>query len=106
MLEKRTVLFVDDERNILESLDRLSRGEPYKSLLAECGKEALYLLERENVHVVVTDLGMPQMDGLELLKQVEQKYPDTIRLVLSAHSDNSSILNAINNGNISHSRER
>lgn len=99
-METRTVLFVDDERNILESLDRLMRGEPYQSLFAGCGKEALHLLERKSVHVIVTDLGMPEMDGLELLKQVEQKYPDIIRLVLSAHGDSDSILDAINKGNV------
>ena len=99
-METRTVLFVDDEREVLSSLKRMLRTEPYESFFAQSGEEALHFLEGENIHVIITDLGMPEMDGLALLKQVEQKYPDTIRLVLSAHGDRDSILDAINNGSI------
>jgi len=100
LMDTRTVLFVDDEREILSSLKRILRSEPYESFFAQSGEEALHLLERESVHIVVSDLGMPEMDGLELLKQVEQKYPDIIRLVLSAHATTNSILDAINSGNV------
>lgn len=99
-METLTVLFVDDEIDILNSLRRFLRSEAYRSLFAQSGKEALHFLERESIHVIITDLGMPEMDGLALLKQVEQKYPDSIRLVLSAHGDRDSILDAINNGSI------
>lgn len=99
-METRTVLFVDDEREILNSLKRMLRAEPYVSLFAQSGQEALDLLDTESVHVIVTDLCIPEMDGLALLKQVEQKYPDIIRLVLSGHGDRDSILGAINRGNV------
>ena len=99
-METRTVLFVDDEIEILNSLKRLLRAEPYQSFFAESGQEALGILERETIHVIVTDLGMPEMDGLALLKQVQERYPDIIRLVLSVHGDRDSILNAINRGNV------
>jgi len=100
-MEKRTVLFVDDERDILSSLKRLFRSEPYQTIFAQSGKEALSFLEKERVHVIVTDLNMPEMDGFTLLKQVQKKHPDVIRLVLSAHADKDSVLNAINVGSIS-----
>lgn len=96
MMEKRTVLFVDDESNILKSLNRLLRSEPYQSLFAQGGEEALDILGRESVNVIVTDLGMPEMDGFTLLKQVQENYPDVIRLVLSVSGDTDSILKAIN----------
>jgi signal transduction histidine kinase len=96
MMEKRTVLFVDDESNILKSLNRLLRSEPYQSLFAQGGEEALDILGRESVNVIITDLGMPEMDGFTLLKQVQENYPDVIRLVLSVSGDTDSILKAIN----------
>lgn len=95
-MEKRTVLFVDDESNILKSLNRLLRSEPYQSLFAQGGEEALDILGRESVNVIVTDLGMPEIDGFTLLKQVQENYPDVIRLVLSVSGDTDSILKAIN----------
>jgi len=68
-MEPRKVLFVDDERNILNALKRLPRSEKYRSVFAQGGREALHILEQEDVHVIVTDLNMPEMDGLELIRQ-------------------------------------
>ncbi|MBW1740916.1 MAG: response regulator [Deltaproteobacteria bacterium] len=99
-METRTVLFVDDDQETLNALKRTLRTEPYTSFFAKSGQEALDLLARERIHIVVTDLSMPEMGGLALLIQVEQKYPEIIRLVLSAHGDRDSILDAINKGSI------
>jgi two-component system sensor histidine kinase/response regulator len=99
-MESRTVLFVDDEIAILNSLKRLLRAEPYQLSFARSGQEALSILEKKGIHVIVTDLGMPAMDGMALLKQVQARYPDVIRLVLSGHADIDSILAAINRGNV------
>ncbi len=100
MMETRGVLFVDDEIDILNSLKRLLRAEPYQAFFAGSGPEALDILEKETIHVIVTDLGMPEMDGLALLRQVQERYPDIIRLVLSVHGDRDSILSAINKGQV------
>jgi two-component system sensor histidine kinase/response regulator len=99
-MENRTVLFVDDEIAILHSLKRLLRAEPYQLSFARSGQEALSILEKKGIHVIVTDLGMPGMDGMALLKQVQARYPDVIRLVLSGQADIDSILAAINRGNV------
>lgn len=99
-MEERAVLFVDDERDVLNSMKRLLRTEPYQSLFAQGGREAIDILKREKAHVIVTDLGMPEMDGMTLLQQVKEKYPEIIRLILSAHADSNSIFTAINKGNI------
>ena len=95
-----TILFVDDEGDILKSLKRQVRTEPYESFFVQSGQEALDLLEKESIQVIVTDLHMPKMDGLSLLTRVEEKHPDIVRLVLSALDDKDSILDAINSGHV------
>ena len=99
-MEKRTILFVDDEDKILRSLKRGLRGEPYRTLFATSGQESLEILKQEDVHVLVTDMRMPEMDGLELLKIVKREYPCIIRMVLSGHADSDTTLAAINEGEI------
>ncbi len=100
-MNNKTVLFVDDEQFVLTSLKRLLWNKPYRCLFAVSGKEALGLLEKEDVHVIVSDLSMPEMGGLALLEEVEQKYPDIVRLVLSVHKNSNAVLAAINRGRVS-----
>ena len=88
-MEKRTVLFVDDEEKILKSLKRGLMDEPYETLFASSGKEALEILQRETVHVIVADVRMPEMSGLELLNIVENEHPNIIRIVLSGQPNMS-----------------
>ncbi len=66
--EKRTVLFVDDDEIVLRSLERglLDESEFFEQLFAKSGQEALDILQKEQVHVIVTDMRMPGMDGLEV----------------------------------------
>ncbi len=100
-MDKRTVLFVDDEERILNSLKRSLMDEPYETLFANSGSQALEILEQEQVHVIVSDLCMPEMGGLELLRIVKDGYPHIIRLVLSGNTDRELLLSAINQGEIS-----
>ena len=98
--EYRTVLIVDDEVNILSSIKRILRTESYRLLVAKRAGEALDILANEPVHILVTDISMPEMDGFTLLRKVEQINPDVIRLVLSGRSDIHTILSAINERNV------
>jgi len=100
MDEIRTILFVDDEEKILKSLQRGLIDDPYDCLFANSGKEALAILEENEVHVICTDMRMPEMDGLELLKIVKVKYPQIVRLVLSGYTQVGVLLTAINQGEI------
>lgn len=100
MSETRTVLFVDDEVLLLRALERGLSREPYKKLFAEGGKDALKILEENEVHVVVTDMRMPEMSGLDLLRIVKQKYPQIVRIVLSGYTQVTTLLTAINQGEI------
>lgn len=98
--KKYTVLFVDDEPNILRALKRALFKMNMTMLLADSGKKALELLEGNTVHVVVSDMKMPSMSGAELLEQVAQLYPDTFRIVLTGFADIDSTIKAVNQGKI------
>ena len=94
-METHTVLFVDDEEVVLRSIERGFLEEPYKKLFAIGGDEALEVMQQEEVHVVVTDMRMPGMDGLELIQTIREKYPDIVRIVLSGYARTSSLMIAI-----------
>jgi len=95
-----TVLCVDDEANILSALRRLFRPAGYRVLLAESGAAGLAVLEQEAVDLVISDMRMPEMNGAQFLAQVRQRWPDTMRLLLTGYSDIQSIQDAINGGEI------
>ena len=99
-MENRTVLFVDDEERLLGSLKRGLLDEQYNTLFANSGKEALEVLKGNEVHVLVTDMRMPEMSGLELLRIVKQDYPHIVRMVLSGYTQIGTLLTAINQGEI------
>lgn len=96
MSEHIRVLFVDDDANILSGLKRLMRGcADFDSRFCLGGEEALALMEREQVDVVVSDMRMPQMDGAEFLNQVRTRHPGTIRVILSGYADSESVLRTV-----------
>ncbi len=96
----RVLLLVDDEENVIASLARLLRRDGYQILTATSGKVALGLLEQHRVGVVITDQRMPEMTGIELLTQVRDHHPDTIRMVLSGYADLDSVKAAVNHGSV------
>lgn len=95
-----TILCVDDEPNILSSLKRLFRHKGYQIHLADGGKAALALLEQVAVDLVISDMRMPEMDGVQFLEQVRQRWPDTVRLLLTGYADLASTVDAVNRGEI------
>jgi len=95
-----TILFVDDESFILSSINRFLRKEPYNKLFAENGLEALELIRQHNVSIVVSDLRMPEMNGLELISAVKKQNPDILRLILSGSQDIDPIIESINTGEV------
>ncbi|PHR23959.1 MAG: hypothetical protein COA36_16225 [Desulfotalea sp.] len=95
-----TVLFVDDESRVLKALERNLIKEPYQKRYVDSGAKALEIMNSESVHVIVSDMKMPEMDGLALLQLVKTKYPDTVRLVLSGFIHVGQIIPAINTGEI------
>lgn len=97
--KKYSVLFVDDEKRILTALRSIFRRE-YDVHIANGGQEALDILARTHIDVIVSDQRMPNMLGNELLAQVHQRYPKTMRLLLTGFMDKSAIIKTINEGEI------
>ena len=97
---ERRILLVDDEEDIGAALARLLRRDGYQILRANSAKQALELLAEHRVGVVISDQRMPEMTGVELLTQVKDLYPNTIRIVLSGYADIDAVLDAINRGAI------
>ncbi len=98
--EQATLLCVDDEKQILAALKRLFRPLPYRVLSASSGEEGLAVLAQETVHVVISDMRMPQMDGAAFLEQVAEIWPQTVRLLLTGYADLGSAVDAVNKGRI------
>jgi diguanylate cyclase (GGDEF)-like protein/PAS domain S-box-containing protein len=94
----QSLLLVDDEPNILNALKRLLRREGYQILTAESGAQALELLARQPVQVIVSDHRMPGMTGVDFLSRVRDLYPQTRRIILSGYSDIGTLTDAINRG--------
>jgi response regulator RpfG family c-di-GMP phosphodiesterase len=99
-LAPATLLFVDDEPGILSSLRRLFRPHGYRILVAESGALGLAELEKTPVDLVISDMRMPEMDGATFLKAVRQRWPDTVRILLTGYADVTSTVAAINEGEI------
>jgi HD-like signal output (HDOD) protein/CheY-like chemotaxis protein len=93
----KRILFVDDEPMLLSGLERTLRGmrKEWEMEFALGGRKALEALARAPFDVVITDMRMPEIDGAQLLEQVKQKYPNTVRFVLSGQSDRETILRSI-----------
>jgi DNA-binding NtrC family response regulator len=91
------ILYVDDEPDNIE-LFRLLFESDFRVLTASCGAEALEILQREPVAVLLSDERMPQMSGIELLARAWEQWPDMIRVIVSAYSDSARLLGAINRG--------
>ena len=97
---ERTLLLIDDEENIVAALARLLRRDGYNILKAAGGREGLELLAQNEVGVIISDQRMPEMTGVEFLNKVKDLYPDTIRIVLSGHTELNAVTDAINRGAI------
>lgn len=93
-----TLLFVDDEENVLSALKRIFMEENYTILTAVSAAQALALLEQHPVQLVVSDHRMPGMTGAELLKRIKETWPDVIRIMLTGYADVNSIMGAVKDG--------
>ena len=100
MRHAHTGLFVDDEVNILKALQRLLRNEEMNVLCTDRASEALEIVARDPVQVVVTDQRMPEMSGVDLLSKVRERQPDLVRMLLTGYTEIDVAVDAINRGQI------
>jgi DNA-binding NtrC family response regulator len=97
-MDKKVILIVEDDPNVGESIRLLLKKRGFSILLASNGKEALHLFRQENVDLVITDLVMPKMDGIELLEAVKGLKPETEVIVISAQGTIEKVVQAMKLG--------
>src|SRR5687768_14425373 len=91
------ILFVDDDPLVLQGLQRMLRPmrNEWAMTFIESGAKALQLLQGDSFDVIVSDMRMPAMNGAQLLSEVKNRHPRTVRLILSGHADKDLILQCI-----------
>ena len=99
--DKINILYVDDEENNLVSFKAAFRLK-YNVMIASSGDEALKILDKKPVEIIVTDQRMPNMTGIEFLEKVLETHPEPIRILLTGYSDMNAVIDAVNKGKIYH----
>ena len=99
MADRHTILVVDDEPDVVKSVQDLLRLE-FRVLGATRAKAAMEIMHDEEVHVVMTDQRMPEITGVEFLRQIRGDYPEAIRLLFTGYADIRAVIDAINQGNV------
>ena len=96
-IAKKQILFVDDEPLILKGLQRTLRKmrTEWDMAFASNGKEALDILDQQSMDVIVSDLKMPEMDGMQLLTEVKARHPQVVRIILSGHTEHEVTLRSV-----------
>jgi two-component system repressor protein LuxO len=95
-----SILFVDDEVNILLSLKRLVHDMNLEVYTATTAEEGLTILQNNYIDIVISDKNMPGMNGNEFLGKVADEWPDTVRIMLTAYTELTDVISAINAGKI------
>ncbi|REL28014.1 response regulator [Thalassotalea euphylliae] len=94
------ILFVDDERAILAAIKRLTRNIAAHFEFVTSPLKALEIIAQQNIDIIVSDMRMPEMDGVTFLSEVAANYPETIRIMLTGNADSELVMSAINKGRI------
>ncbi len=97
-LEKKTILVVDDEKSMRLVLSAMLKKEGYQVAVAADGFEALDLIKKQDISVVVTDLKMPRLGGIGLLRRVIEKYPSLPVIIITAHGTIANAVEAVKKG--------
>lgn len=97
-----SILIIDDDPNLRKTLADILRAKGYELLAAKNGTEGLALLERNAVNLVLIDLGLPDISGLEVLHRVKADYPATEAIILTGNAALDSAIEAANSGAFSY----
>lgn len=99
-MSQPNILLVDDETHVLNALRRALRKENYNLILSDNPFEALEIIKKTELDVILSDQRMPKMTGVELLIQSREFQPDAIRIILTGYTDWDSALEAINKAEV------
>lgn len=100
MSDTLRLLCVDDEEHILKTLERFCHNEGISVLTAASAAEALSILEREPIMIVLSDYQMPDQNGLDFLREVHGKWPQIVRIMLSGFIESAAVTQALQQGDI------
>ena len=92
------LLIIDDEKPVLEMLELSLTSEGYEVLTAQSGQEGLEIFAQESPQIVITDIKMPGIDGIEVLKRINESGSETEVIVITGHGDMDSAIQALQNG--------
>src|SRR5579883_2189304 len=95
-----SILFVDDDPDVLRAIHRALQGSPYEVICANGAGDALAVLECRPIDVLVADVDMPEMTGLELAQIARRDHPQTLRMLLTGHATLDKAVRAINDGEV------
>ncbi|MBL8014490.1 MAG: response regulator, partial [Candidatus Omnitrophica bacterium] len=95
-MKEINVLFLDDEEKVLSSVKRIFINEPYGVAVANNYAEAMAIITREKIKVVLSDQRMPDIPGVEFLRRVRVQYPHIVRILFTAFADLTAAEQAIN----------
>ncbi|MFQ5542930.1 MAG: HD domain-containing phosphohydrolase [Nitrospiria bacterium] len=98
--KQHTLLFVDDEANILNSLRRLFYRDRHRILVTTNPFEAIEIVKKEPVDLVISDHRMPEMEGTKLLSKIKALKPDVVRIMLTGYADMGAAVEAINDARV------
>lgn len=97
-MEKMKLMLVDDEERYLQTTKKLIEKKGYDVLTAQSGKQALEKLKSQNVHVIILDVKMPEMDGNQTLKAIKTLYPLVEVIMLTGHATVDSAIDGLKAG--------
>lgn len=97
---KHRILLVDDEEGILKALKRVLSNLDIELIAVSSGAEALEILKKQKISLIISDQRMPEMTGVELLSRSREVSPDTVRILLTGYADVDATVEAINSGAI------
>ncbi|MCF8369312.1 MAG: sigma-54 dependent transcriptional regulator [Bacteroidales bacterium] len=97
-MEKVRILVVDDEQRVRDEIAEFLVENKYQVFKASVPSEAFRLIEKEDVHIIILDIKLPEMDGLTALEIIKDKYPDIEVIMISGHGDMNSVIEAMRKG--------
>lgn len=95
MKSQSSILVVDDERTMLSLLEKILTQDGYHVCLATNGREALAVIEKQHVDIIITDVKMPELDGFGLLKIVKNEYPEISVIMMTGYGDTYTVKDAL-----------
>lgn len=97
-MHKLTILIVDDERRVRDEIGEFLINNNFVALKAGLPSEAFHVLKKHNIDIVILDIKLPEMDGLQVLKKIKEEYPEIEVIMISGHSDMNNVIQAMRLG--------